>query len=87
MYSSQAVSATNVVGAEWLKILEVFTGKECRRRVNKKIIETQPLCPLISAPGAVPLYCNFTASSKQKRRGKDRIGLCKMKIGSKLFAH
>ena len=44
MYSSQAVSATNVVGAEWLKILEVFTGKECRRRVNKKIIETQPLC-------------------------------------------
>lgn len=44
MYSSQAVSATNVVGAEWLKILEVFTGKECRRRVNKKIIETLPLC-------------------------------------------
>ena len=26
MYSSQAVSATNVVGAEWLKILEVFHG-------------------------------------------------------------
>lgn len=44
MYSPQAVSVTNVVGAEWLKILEVFTGKECRRRVNKKIIETQPLC-------------------------------------------
>lgn len=86
MYSSQAVSATNVVGAEWLKILEVFTGKECRRRVNKKLSKHSP-CAVDIGTGAVPLYCNFTASSKQKRRGKDRIGLCKMKIGSKLFAH
>ena len=44
MYSPQAVSVTNVEVPSGLKHWKFFTGKECRRRVNKKIIETQPLC-------------------------------------------
>lgn len=70
MYSSQAVSATNVVGAEWLKILEVFTGKECRRRVNKKLSKHSP-CAVDIGTGAV----HYTATSQPQvnKKGGVRI--------------
>lgn len=70
MYSSQAVSATNVVGAEWLKILEVFTGKECQRRVNKKLSKHSP-CAVDIGTGAV----HYTATSQPQvnKKGGVRI--------------